>query len=99
MSRFPHWEKVCDWLEMSGFIKLELSQVENIREQKTGREVFLDPFLQKNACSQLALLSESSYQEGLKRIESDLVAAENRGRVLEFKSEISIKMLSGRKVY
>lgn len=99
LERFPLWEKVCEWFEMSGFDRLKLLEVENIHEQKTGREIFLDPFLQKHACSQLALLSERTYQDGIKRIESDLVEAENKDQDLEFKSEISIKMLSGWKGY
>ncbi len=99
LDRFPLWEKVCEWFEMSGFDRLELVEVEHIRERRIGRDIFLDPFLQKHACSQLALLSEGTYQEGLNRIESDLVEAENEGQDLEFKSEISIKMLSGWKDY
>lgn len=95
LERFPLWETIQLWIEMSGFDKLELVEVEHIQEWKVGREIFLDPFLQKHACSQLALLSERTYQEGLKRIESDLVEAEKEGQDLEFKSDISIKMLSG----
>ena len=95
MARFPSWEKACEWLGMSGFDNLELVEVENIQERKVGQEIFLDRFLQKHACSQLALLSERTSQQGLKRIESDLVKAEKEGQDLEFKSDISIIMLSG----
>lgn len=99
IERVPPWETVTEWLEMSGFDRLELFEVEHIHERKIGREIFLDPFLKKHACSQLVLLSEGTYQEGLNRIESDLVQAENEGQDLEFKSEISIKILSGWKDY
>jgi ubiquinone/menaquinone biosynthesis C-methylase UbiE len=99
LERTPPWETVTEWLEMSGFDRLELVEAEHIHERKIGRKIFLDPFLQKHACSQLALLSERTYQEGLNRIESDLVQAEDDGQDLEFKSEISIKMLSGWKDY
>lgn len=99
LERVPPWETVTEWLEMSGFDRLELVEAEHIHERKIGRKIFLDPFLQKHACSQLALLSERTYQEGLKRIESDLVQAEDEGQDLEFKSEISIKILSGWKDY
>jgi hypothetical protein len=83
---------------MSGFDRLELVETEHINERKIDREILLDPFLQKHACSQLALLSERTYQEGLERIESHLVQAEDEGQDLKFKSEILIKMLSGRTV-
>lgn len=67
--------------------------------EKRGGKIFLDPFLQKHACSQPALISKGIYQDGLIRTESDLVEAENKGQYLEFKSEISIKMLFGWKDY
>lgn len=96
-DRFPPWEKVAGWLERAGFELRELVAVEHINDQKNGVEVLGDPFLQKHACSQLALLSDRAYQAGLSKIKSDLNLAMQEGREILFKSEIVIMMLSGRK--
>ena len=96
-KRFPPWETVAGWLEKTGFEGRNLVEVEHICEHKKGVDVLRDPFLQKYACSQLALLSEEAYQDGLKEIKSDLVMAEEKDQVILFKSEIAIMMLSGSK--
>jgi ubiquinone/menaquinone biosynthesis C-methylase UbiE len=51
----------------------------------------------KQTGSQLAMLSDAAYQNGLSKIKSDLELAENDGREIVFKTEIAIMMLSGRK--
>lgn len=98
-QRFPAWSEVSGWFEGNGFTDLKLIDVAVINESKLGREVFKDPFLEKHACSQLALLPQESYQEGLLKIEKDLSKAETDGRILAFRTWISIKMLSGMKNY
>jgi SAM-dependent methyltransferase len=97
IKRFPPWRTVAGWLKKTGFKIRDLVQVEHILEHKKGTDVLRDPFLQKHACSQLALLSEEAYQEGLRAIKSDLVTADDKDREIVFKSEVAIMMLSGRK--
>ena len=58
LKRFPRWQTVSEWMAASGFERMELNEVERIMDPKYGREVLNDPFLQKNSCSQLALLSD-----------------------------------------
>ena len=69
--------------------------MEHICEYRKGAEVLYDPFLQKHACSQLALLSEEAYQEGLDKIKADLLLAGENGEGITFISEIAIMMLTG----
>jgi len=97
LKRFPPWETVAGWLEKTGFVVRDLVQVEHIREYKKGADVLRDPFLQKHACSQLALLSKEAYQEGLRTIKSDLVTAKDQDQEIIFISKIAIMMLSGSK--
>jgi hypothetical protein len=84
-------------MDAVGFKDLELAEVEHIVGHKRGREVLSDPFLQKQACSQLALLTDEAYADGLLRIKEDLTRAERRGETLTFETELTIEMLSGRK--
>jgi hypothetical protein len=55
-----------------------------------------DPFLQKNAASQLALLSDDEYAVGLRRIEAAIAAGEAVGNPPVFPCELTIRMLVGR---
>lgn len=97
LQRFPEWEIVSDWMAREGFERLDLKEVERIDDPKHGREVFDDPFLRKNACSQLALLSDEAYEASLRKIESALAQAEARGGSIVFQSAFSIAMLTGYK--
>jgi ubiquinone/menaquinone biosynthesis C-methylase UbiE len=97
LGRFPCWESVSAWMAGAGFRSVALEEVELISDPKSGREVLVDPFLHKNSCSQLALLTDEAYEAGLQRIKADLDAAESRGRSLIFPTDISIAMLVGYK--
>ncbi len=80
----------------AGFAQVELQDGERITEVKRGREVLADPFLAKNSSSQLALLSEETYQAGLRRIEAAVAQAEARGETAVFHTDILVEMVSGR---
>lgn len=97
LERFPRWDAVTAWLRDEGFHKIESREVERIHDPKYGRQVLNDPFLEKNACSQLALLPHEAYVAGLRKIEAALTEAEVRGETLVFQSDISIRMLTGSK--
>ena len=96
LERFPSWGQVLDWMAADGFERVEWHLVERFLDHKIGRQVLDDPFLQKDATSQLALLSDKAYSVGLRRIEAALVKAEASGEEMVFPSEISLAMLTGR---
>jgi SAM-dependent methyltransferase len=95
--RFPTWERVARWMEAAGLKQLEFAEIEHIIAHKQGTAVFADPYLRKESSSQLALLSDEAYEQGLRRIREALVEAEEKGETLLFKTELSIFMLSGRR--
>jgi SAM-dependent methyltransferase len=97
LARFPTWEGIADWMTASGFPQVEKRVVEQIVDHKVGREVLEDPFLEKHACSQLALLSDEAYAAGLRRIETALSRAEADGETLIFPTDILLAMIVGRK--
>jgi hypothetical protein len=57
--------------------------------------VLQDPFLKHNSTSQLALLSDESYQAGMEKIKAALAKAANE-RII-FRSDIHIKAYVGDK--
>ncbi len=91
LARFPSWEVVLDWLNAAGFTQLARQLVEHIFDPKKGRAVFADPFLRKHAVSQLALLNDTAYAAGLRRMEAALAANEN----LVFPVDILTEMVTG----
>jgi ubiquinone/menaquinone biosynthesis C-methylase UbiE len=95
LARFPSWGTVLNWLLAAGFARTAWRPVEEIHDDKAGRAVFDDPFLEKTATSQLALLSDGDYRAGLDRIEAALVKAEASGKILTFPSDIYLSMLAG----
>jgi SAM-dependent methyltransferase len=95
LRRFPTWGQLLDWMAQAGFRRIELRPVETILEPKVGRAVLDDPFLQKHAASQLALLSDEAYAARLRRIHQALQTAEQAGRPLIFMSMIRLDMLVG----
>lgn len=97
LERFPRWAEVLEWMEAAGFQQTEQGQVARILDHQHGREVLKSPFLKKNACSQLALLTDEAYTGGLRRIEAALVEAERRDENIVFPVDLPLAMLTGRK--
>jgi ubiquinone/menaquinone biosynthesis C-methylase UbiE len=98
LRRFPSWETASGWMAAEGFQRIVLQEVARILDHKHGREVLDDPFLEKNSCSQLLLLTDDAYAAGLERIEATLERAEAGGETIVFPSEISLAMLTGHKM-
>ncbi|MDY7078069.1 MAG: class I SAM-dependent methyltransferase [Chloroflexota bacterium] len=95
LSRFPSWGTILDWMVAWGFEEVEWRLVERIQDDKVGREVLDDPFLQRDTASQLALLTDEAYATGLGRIEAALAEAEATGETLVFPVDISFGILVG----
>jgi ubiquinone/menaquinone biosynthesis C-methylase UbiE len=95
LIRFPSWGQVLDWMSAAGFGRMEWMLAEEIVEPKYGSAVLADPFLAKNACSQLVLLSNEAYAAGLRRIRRALARADARAQTLVFRNTIRIHQLVG----
>ncbi len=95
LGRFPPWRTVMDWMMSAGYREVELRPVERIEDHKQGQEVLEDPFLRKDATSQLSLQSDEAYATGLARIRAALAAAEAAAKNLLFPVDISLQMLVG----
>ncbi len=95
LVRFPSWETVLDWMRAAGFQQVERRPVERIIDHKTSTTVLDDPFLQKNASSQLTLLSDAEYAAGVQRIKTAIFEAEVAGKTLIFPTGLIIDMVWG----
>ena len=95
LDRFVSWGTILDWMAQAGFSRSEWQRVTDITVDWQGWDVLQDPFLEKNATSQLTLLSDAAYAAGLSRIRSALEEAEGRGGTLVFPNTIRMEMLVG----
>jgi ubiquinone/menaquinone biosynthesis C-methylase UbiE len=96
LARFPSWGMVLDWMAEAGFERVEWRLVERILVHKAGRAVLDDPFLHKDAVSQLSLLADEAYAAGLSRIKEALASAEVRGEALTFPTDLLLALHVGR---
>ncbi len=97
LLRYPAGTSIAKWMEQDGFKDISSQTVEQIKNIHVGDAVLKDPFIKHNATSQLALLSEETYQAGVKRINEALVEAKEKNERIVFRSEINVKMFLGYK--
>jgi len=97
LRRYPAGSSVMKWMEQNSFKDISSQTVEHIKNIHVGDAVLNDPFIKYNATSQLALLSEETYQAGLKRINEALAEAKAKNERIVFPSEINVKMFLGHK--
>lgn len=94
--RYPAWPDVLDWMAQAGLQDVRFGLAERLSGRKRGREVLSDPFLEKDANSQLLLLSDEAYAAGLRRIEAWLAEAEARDELPAFQVDLQLKIAVGR---
>jgi ubiquinone/menaquinone biosynthesis C-methylase UbiE len=94
-SRFPPWEQIESWMRGAGFIVRPPRTVEHVRNQKRGREILDDHFIQRSGASQLRGLTDAQYRAGMERIKAAISEAEARGEEAVFKTDLQLKILVG----
>lgn len=93
LERFPTWGAIVDWYLESGFERLHFHLAEHIHDPKYGQDVLSDPYLEKNATSQLSVLSTREYTAGIDRLKKALSQAEQDQQTLTFRCDIFIYLL------
>ena len=94
VARYPSTGQITDAMLHAGFSRVECRVASRFRQARWGRAVLADPELQRNGCSQLALLSDAQYEAGISRIESVLRRAE-RDDAIAFKVDIAMMLECG----
>lgn len=93
LNRFPSLEFLKQLLKEKNFVEVKIKTVENVFNQRLGGDVFNDPFLQKNNCSQLANLSDEEYRKGIEKIKNQV----NENPKTIFTSSIIFYLISAKK--
>lgn len=95
LSRFPSRSQILDWFSKNGFEDINSIDVEIIHDPKLGLEVLNDPFLHKSSCSQLNLLNDTAYHEGMEKLKNSL--GEGDHTTMLFENDIVLIMITGNK--
>ncbi len=97
LQRYPSAKSILHEMQETGFQNPAAETVEHIHNVHIGKNVLDDPFLKHNATSQLALLSDETYQTGMRKIKEKLEQSTAAKELITFRSDFPVKMLLGYK--
>jgi ubiquinone/menaquinone biosynthesis C-methylase UbiE len=95
LARYPSGGMILHWMKEAGFVGCKRRIAARIEHDSIGREVLSDPVLQKNGTSQLSLLTEGAFVNGMARIREALQLAEGRGEGIVFPTRIALPIVVG----
>jgi ubiquinone/menaquinone biosynthesis C-methylase UbiE len=95
LQRFSSMMDQMSMLQRAGFQGVRSPVVQHIKDDLQGEKIFESYFLRKDACSQLALLSEEVYQAGLDRIREKVEGAKAKGGKAIFSIHYKNRMYYG----
>ncbi|HKV53877.1 MAG TPA: class I SAM-dependent methyltransferase [Candidatus Binataceae bacterium] len=94
LRRYPSSGQIADTMLRAGFDGVESRMDGRFGDSRVGLDVFNDPELRRNGCSQMTLLSDAEYAEGIERINAALRDAPG-GVPPVFKNEIAVMLHCG----
>lgn len=97
LQRYPSADQLRTWMTDSGFERIETVEVERVQRRFTGGEILEDYFLQRKASSQLALLTDEAWAQGLHRIRMAIQEGEDQGEPPVFEVDLALFLVCGRK--
>lgn len=89
IQRYPSPDKIKDWLVKAGFKNINFQIGERLQNRFIGEEVFPIP---KGYTSQLSLISDKEYTDGLNKIKNSIISAKSNNKEIKFKVDISLSM-------
>ncbi len=95
LLRFHPLPQIEAWMREAGLTGVETRLAERVSLSRRGRDVLNDPFLKKDSNSQLALLSDQAYRQGLHNIEVACEAAEAADREIVFAVDLTVCRITG----
>lgn len=97
LKRIPSFSNIDKVMNDAGFKNITKTLAEEVNSSKKGRDVLKDHFIDRKGASQLALLTDEEYNNGIEKIKSDIRKAEQENRELIFKTKINFYAITGTK--
>jgi SAM-dependent methyltransferase len=95
LSRYPSGKAILRWMRKAGFTKCERRLAARIAHDFIGCDVLNDPILHKDGTSQLSLLTEDAFLDGMVRIRQAVSLAERESREIVFPLDIALPLVAG----
>ncbi len=95
LRRYPSTEQMGEWMRASGLENVAATVVERIWRRFVGGEILEDYFLQRKASSQLAILSDEAWAQGLQRIRRAIQKGEQEGAPPIFEVDLALVLVCG----
>jgi ubiquinone/menaquinone biosynthesis C-methylase UbiE len=95
VARYPTTEMLTQWLQEAGFENCETRLAHRITLDASARDYLARNLIGKHVTSQLTLLSDEEYEEGLASIRAAAFRAEERGEDLRLKADLRLSAVLG----
>lgn len=86
--RYPASDQIREWLRAAGFSSVRTREVQHLPAHLSARAALDEGRLARGMTSQLALLTDEQYQQGIDRIRRALAAAEAAGKELTLVADL-----------
>ena len=94
LIRFPSFTDIHNLYNTANYKNIKFEIVQKVKNDRTTANIFDDPFLQKGGTSQLAMLNEDEYQNGISKIKESI--QKNKNQI--FKTRITFGLISGKNI-
>lgn len=95
VERYPTTEMITQWLQEAGFVDCETRLAHRITLNASARDYLSRNLIGKHVTSQLTLLSDAEYDEGMASIRNATFQAEERGEDLRLKADLRLSAVLG----
>jgi len=89
-SRYVATSQIREWMHVVGFTDCVAHQVQHLRVCIDARTALEQGRLERSATSQLGLLTDEEYQQGIERIRRDIERDEARGASLDLTADLHL---------
>jgi ubiquinone/menaquinone biosynthesis C-methylase UbiE len=94
-QRYPSSRSLREWMKNAGFENCVTREVEHWLIRLPAHEILEQGRLEKAATSQLSVLIDSQYQQGMERIREEIKRAEEKGQILFLSADLRLYGTSG----
>jgi SAM-dependent methyltransferase len=94
-QRYPSSDVLQGWMRVAGFADCTTQEVEHWNSRVPAREALAQGRLEKAATSQLSVLTDEEYEQGIRRIREDMERLEENGQTLFLTIDLRLYATSG----
>ncbi len=90
LERYPPCERIRGWLDEAGFASSSTQVGQHIRTSTPAEAALRSPMMRKDGTSQLAILSDDAYEQGIEAIRRDAERAHDAGEDLVLETDLEL---------